>query len=344
MRIAVMGAGAIGSVVGGLLTEAGVDVTLLDQWPAHVEALKSRGLRLSGTSGERVIPVRALHLHEAQAIQEPFDAVFLAVKGYDTEWAAVFAARFLREPGGVMVDFQNGINDERVAAVAGRHRTLGCVITIGAGLYEPGHAVRTDPVRPDRVCFKIGELDGRETERARRLADVMTHVGLAQVTTNLMGERWSKLATNAMANPLAGLGGYPSRQLRLIPAVRRLAIRLAAEVAQVAWAAGYDIAPIGGIPAGRYVDAARGDGLAELEAEIASRAVGGDEGRPSLLQDVMRGRRTEVADLNGLVVAEGRRLGVPTPFNEAVVREVTRHGVGTLVPDPANLQPLFDML
>lgn len=344
MRTAVMGAGAIGSVVGGLLTEAGLDVTLLDQWPAHVEAMKSRGLRLSGTSGDRLIPVRALHLHEAQAIGEPFDAVFLAVKSYDTEWAAMFAARFLREPHGVMVDFQNGVNDERVAAVAGRHRTLGCVITIGAGLYEPGHAVRTDPIRRGRVCFKVGELDGRETERARCLADVMNHVGLSQVTTNLMGERWSKLAVNAMANPLAGLGGYRSQELRLVPEVRRIAIQLAAETAQVAWAAGHDIAPINGIPARRYANAARGDGLAELEAEIVSRAVAGDEGRPSFLQDVMRGRRTEIAELNGFVAAEGRRLGVPTPFNDAVVREVTRHGVGTLVPDPANLQPLIGML
>src|ERR671935_1527248 len=170
-RIGIMGSGAIGSVVGGLLTQAGHDVTLIDQWPAHVDAMKARGLRLSGTCGDHVIKVRALHLFEAQAIEEPFDVIFLAVKGYDTDWATLFASRFLAEPDGVMVDFQNGINDERVAALAGRPRTLGCVITISAGLYEPGHALRTDTAQ---LGFKIGEHDGKDTARARELAEIMS--------------------------------------------------------------------------------------------------------------------------------------------------------------------------
>src|SRR2546428_3431753 len=143
MRIGIVGAGAIGSVVGGLLTKAGHDVTLLDQWPEHVEAMREHGLRLSGTCGEHVVKVKACHLHEAQAIEEPFDAVFVAVKSYDTEWATALAVRHVR-PDGIVVDFQNGINDERVAAIAGRGRTLGCVITIGAGGDEPGHSMRTD--------------------------------------------------------------------------------------------------------------------------------------------------------------------------------------------------------
>src|SRR4051794_37303069 len=100
-RIGIMGAGAIGSVVGGLLAQAGTDVTLIDQWPAHVEAIKRDGLRLSGTCGEHLIKVRAMHLYEAQAIGEPFDAVFLAVKGYDTEWATLFSIRFLKPGDGI---------------------------------------------------------------------------------------------------------------------------------------------------------------------------------------------------------------------------------------------------
>ncbi|HEU5322939.1 MAG TPA: 2-dehydropantoate 2-reductase N-terminal domain-containing protein, partial [Methylomirabilota bacterium] len=170
MRIGIVGAGAIGCVVGGLLTRAGHDVTLIDQWPEHVETLKRRGLRLSGTCGDHVIPVNALHLHEVQRIVTPFDAVFVAVKSYDTEWATALGAAYLTRPHGVVVDFQNGINDERVAAVAGRERTLGCVILIAAGMYEPGHATRTDA---GSAGFKIGEHDGRDTPRARALADAL---------------------------------------------------------------------------------------------------------------------------------------------------------------------------
>src|SRR5438046_3406564 len=172
-------------------------------------AMQAHGLRLSGTCGEHVVPVNAVHLCDAQAIGKPFDAIFLAVKGYDTDWATLFASRFLSQPDGVIVDFQNGMNDERVAALAGRDRTLGCVITISAGLYEPGHALRSDT---SEIGFKIGELDGRDTPRARELVGIVDHVAGARFTANLFGERWPKMATNCMANALAGLSGFGSAE------------------------------------------------------------------------------------------------------------------------------------
>jgi 2-dehydropantoate 2-reductase len=339
-RIGIVGAGAIGSVVGGLLTKAGRDVTLIDQWPEHVEAMKAKGLRLSGTCGDHTIPVKAFHIHEAQSIDEPFDAVFIAVKAYDTEWATALGVRYAT-PAGAVVDFQNGMNDERVAAVAGRERTLGCVITIGAGMYEPGHAIRTDR---GSIGFKIGELDGSDSERARQLAEIMNAVAPAKVTTNLMGERWSKLAVNCMANPLAGLSGLGSAEVRSEPEPRRIAIQIAAEVARVGRACGYEVEPIFGIAAQRFVEAAQGRGFAEVEHDMAAgtKFLGG--GRPSFLQDVMKGRRTEVDALNGYVCEQGRKHGVPTPFNDAVVRLIHAHGVGGLKPDPKNLEPLVQML
>jgi 2-dehydropantoate 2-reductase len=345
MRIGIMGAGAIGCNVGGMLARAGHDITLIDQWPAHVEKIKADGLTLSGTWPDYVVPVKALHLYEAQSIQEPFDAAFLAVKGYDTEWATMFILRFLKEPDGVIVDFQNGINDERVAAVAGRHRTLGCVITIGAGLYEPGVALRTDPVGTDRVGFKIGELDGQVTERARKLVEAMNDVTLKKFTNYLFGERWSKMAANGMSNPLAGLSGYGTSETKTVPAARRIGIQVASEVIQVARAAGHEVEPIAGIEAQRYVDGANGKNLTQLENDMVA-AVGktAGAGRPSFLQDVMRGRRTEIEELNGFVVAEGQRLGVPTPFNQAVVDAVKAHAVGTLQPDPKNLDSIAALL
>src|SRR5262245_64595913 len=207
MRIGIIGAGAIGSVVGGMLTKAGRDVTLIDQWPEHVEAMRRQGLRLSGTCGDHVIRVKAMHVHELQSVSQPFDAAFVAVKSYDTEWATALVLPYLAQPDGHVVDFQNGINDERVAAVAGREATLGCVITIGAGLYEAGHAMRTDT---QSIGFKIGELDGKDTERARRIAAVMNDVAGAKVTTNLYGERWSELRVDCMATHDPGLRGRGS--------------------------------------------------------------------------------------------------------------------------------------
>src|SRR5438105_6064383 len=340
-RIGIIGAGAIGSVVGGMLTRAGHDVTLIDQWPDHIEAIKRHGLRLSGTCGEHLVPVKAMHIHETQGLRDPFDVIFISVKSYDTEWATALATVYLRQPSGIVVDFQNGINDERVAAVAGRERTLGCVITISAGLYEPGHATRTDT---GLVGFKVGEHDGADSARARDLARILNEVAPSTVTTNLWGERWSKLAVNCMANPLAGLSGLGSAEVRSEAAPRRIAIHLAAEVIRVGRALGHEIEPLFGLEAQRFVDAAAGRGLEEVEADMAAEAKRRSGGRPSFLQDVLKGRRTEIDYLNGYVSEQGRSVGVPTPFNDAAVAEVHRHGVGTLSPDPRNLEPLARML
>jgi len=341
MRIGIIGAGAIGCVVGGMLTKAGRDVTLIDQWPEHVAAMRGQGLQLSGTCGEHRIPVKAIHLHELQSVTQPFDAVFISVKSYDTEWATALALGYLAKPDGVVVDFQNGINDERVAAVAGRDRTLGCVITIGAGLYDAGHAMRTDT---QSIGFKIGELDGKDSERARKLAALMNDVAGAKVTTNLFGERWSKLTVNCMANPIAGLSGLGSAEVRSVPGPARVAIQVAAEAITVGRACGFEVEPIYGIDTQRFVDAAAGRGTDQLLTDMAAGAKGLAGGRPSMLQDVMRGRRTEIDYLNGYVVDQGRRVGVKTPFNEMIVQLVHEHGVGTLKPSPKNLEPLTRML
>lgn len=340
-RIAIVGAGAIGSVVGGLLTRAGVDVTLVDQWADHVDAMQRDGLRLSIAGHDEItVPVRALQIHELQSVSEPFDMAFVAVKSYDTEWATHLIAPYLASDG-VVVDFQNGINDERVAAIVGTDRTLGCVITIGAGLYEPGHALRTDT---RELGFKVGELDGKVTDRARDIAELLQHVEGAEVTDNLWGERWAKLAVNCMANPIAGLTGYGSAEVRRRDDTRRVCVRVAAEAIEVGRAHGHEIDRVWGIPADRFVNAAAGIDTEQLDEELIAGAGALGEGRPSFLQDVIRKRRTEIDFLNGYVVERGREAEVPTPYNDAVVEVVHSFPVGQLVPDPANLDRLLEAI
>jgi 2-dehydropantoate 2-reductase len=320
--------------------QGGHDVTLIDQWPDHVESMRRVGLRLSGTCGEHLIPVKALHIHEAQSVGDPFDAVFIAVKSYDTEWATHLGLAYLK-PGGVVVDFQNGINDERVAAIAGKERTLGCVITISAGLYDPGHAIRSDT---GTLGFKIGEHDGTDTPRAQELVRAMNAVAPTQLTTNLWGERWSKLTVNCMVNPVCGLSGLGSMEARTQPEIQLISIQLGSEVIQTGRAAGYEAEPIYGIAAQRFVDAAAGRGVAEIQADMAANGRSRGGGRPSMLQDVMRGRRTEIDYLNGYVAQRGRELGVKTPFNAAIVDLMNSFPVGTLRPDVKHLDPLLRML
>ncbi|MFH1086499.1 MAG: 2-dehydropantoate 2-reductase N-terminal domain-containing protein, partial [Chloroflexota bacterium] len=143
-RIAVLGAGGIGGSVGFSLSQAGHDVTLIDQWAEHVQTMQRRGLTLTDVNQEATVPVKALHLSDVSNVFEPFDIVFLSVKSYDTPWMAQLIAPHLG-PGSFVLPTQNALNDETVARVVGYGRTVGCVTTISAGVYEPGHVVRTDP-------------------------------------------------------------------------------------------------------------------------------------------------------------------------------------------------------
>ena len=227
-----------------MLAHAGFDVTLVDQWPEHVVAIKENGLIVERRSEELLTHPVALHIHELQFETVPFDWVFVAVKARDTEWSTMLMMSYLADDGTV-VDFQNGINDERVAAIAGTERTMGAVITIGAGCYEPGKVVRTDS---NPLGFKVGELDGSDSERAQELASIMSHVENTEVTTDLMGSRWSKLITNSMNNAIAGLTGLGTAEVRTDPGTRRVSIHLGAETVQVAQTLGYELQPVMGVP------------------------------------------------------------------------------------------------
>jgi len=333
-RIAVLGAGAIGSTIGAYVARAGRPITLIDLWPAHVDAMNRGGLTMTAQDEEFTVPVTAVHLSEVASLRDPFDAVFLSVKSADTSWAATFIAPHLA-PGGVLVSAQNGINDEEIGRIIGYPRTLGCVVTIGAALQEPGRVVRTTP--SGRPAFGVGELTGMVTPRAHAVAEVLAPVGPARVTANLWGERWAKLVVNCMANALAGITGLNNAELRSRADVFAATVEIAGEALSVAQALGVQVEPVGGIAAAAYLDAYRGVGLEGLRASWLERGKGVGAGRPSLLQDVLKGRRTEVDYLNGYVVRQGRAVGVPTPMNAAVVEVVKRIEAGELSPDPASL-------
>ena len=340
-RLAVVGTGAIGSVIGGYLARGGRDVTLIDTWAAHVDAMNESGLHITAENGEFTTAVNAMHLGDVNAVQEPFDAIFLAVKSYDTVWATHFALRYLK-PTGVIISAQNGINDETIAAIAGFSREIACVITLGAGLYEPARAIHTGD--PNKLSFTLGELNGLPTERAQALADVMNDIGPTKVSRNIWGERWAKLAVNSMANPIAASTGLGSAAVRSTPGVNDVSINIAAEVVRVAQALGIQVEPISGVPAADYLPTDSAEAMEDVKARLAEGASSLGAGRPSMLQDVMKSRRTEIEFLNGYVAARGDVVGVDTPFCDGIVDIVKRVERGELSTDPANLRPLQDMV
>ena len=336
-KLAVVGAGAIGSIIGAYLSKAGEDITLIDMWPEHVERMKREGLKVTTVDGELETRVKAMHLGEVCTLKEQFDLVFLCVKSYDTVWSVKFIESYLK-PTGLVVSAQNGNNDELISSLIGYSRDIGCVVTIGAGLYEPGHVQRTTAL--DRPAFTLGELNGMATARVEELAKLMSPVGKTRVTANLWGERWAKLIINSMANPVAGLTGLGSAEIRLRPETATLSIKLATEAVKVSRALGIEVEPISGIPAQLFEVATEGHNMEEIKTGLKESASGLREGRPSLLQDVLKGRRTEVDYLNGYVVIKGREAGIPTPLNEAIIDLIHQVEKGELKPQASNVKYL----
>ena len=337
-KIAVLGAGAIGGTIGGYLTRAGHDVTLIDQWPLNVETVRADGLTVTAVEEEFTVRPRALHLGEVSGDGAQYDIVFLAVKSFDTEWSVKLIEPYLA-PGGYVVSAQNSINEERIAGVIGWTRVVGLVITMGAAMNEPGHARRTSPAT--RPAYAVGEPSGLVTPRLLELKELLSVIGTTKTTTNLWGERWAKLGVNCMANSVAGFTGLSSAELRLAPEVRRLTIRIAAEVVRVADAHGVAVEPLNGVHARLFMEA-MSDGAAMEEVETGLLAgvgqIGG--GRPSLAQDIAKGRMIEIDYLNGHVVGKGRELGMPTPLNEAVMRLTRRVAAGEIAASVENVELL----
>lgn len=343
-HIVIVGAGAVGGYVGGQLARGGADIALVDPWPEHVGYMREQGLHLSGTQGEHVVRVNALHLSDVQSfVKKPIDIAIICTKSYDTEWATMMIRQYLA-PEGYVVSMQNGINEERIAGVVGWGRTVGCIAsTISVNLLKPGHIMRTQQPGGDRhTVFRIGEVHGRVTARAQELSAILGAVDSAKVTTNLWGERWTKLTANAITHGLLGAAGLDNRAVYVERGkAHRLGVKLAAEAIVVGRAQGYELGTILGLPPDEWVAADRGDaasvkrlqdGLAAWMANLI------EPSRSSVGRDVMRGRRSEIDYTNGLVAAKGEETGVPAPTHAAVTGLVRRIDRGEIKPDPAHLE------
>ena len=346
-RIAIIGAGALGGYVGGTLAHLGHDVTLIDPWPEHIETIRSRGLELDGlTPEERFIvkSTKTLHLTEVQALaKRPVDVAMIAVKSYDTAWATMLIKPYL-SPEGYVVSLQNCLNEETIASVVGWGRTAGVVASlISVDLYEAGRIRRTMPKGGDRhTVFRVGEPHGRVTRRVEELVQWFGQIDSAKATTNLWGERWSKLVQNGMSNGVTAATGLTSSDCMRDEAIRRFQIRLAGEGIRVGQALGYQMEKIRGLEPERLARAAEGDAAAMAEVEAALMPKAGanpraDIQRPSMAQDILKGRRTEIEAMNGFIALKGAGIGVPAPSHARLTEIVTRIERGELKPSASLL-------
>ena len=333
-QILLLGTGAIGSSIGADLARAGQDVLLADQWPAHVAAMKTKGLRTITPAKDEISTVQAVHLCEMGGLGQLFDIVFLTAKSYDTIWLTHFIKPYIK-PDGFLVSIQNSLNDEQIAPIVGYARDIACVVELSAEIFEPGIVKRnTDR---SRTWFALGELHGRITPRLKEVTQILSSAGKAEMTTNIWGAKWSKLAVNCMTQAAIGILGIHEWEAADIPALFDLCTKLGRECLQVGSTLGYTMEPIFGLSAQEFLGSSD-ETLKKILMTLISHI--GKDARNSMLQDHLKGRKSEIDLLNGLVVQKGKAAGVPTPLNAAMVSLTRQIEQGTLKPERSNLEIL----
>lgn len=313
-KIAVLGAGASGAAVASDLIRAGRDVTVIDQWPAHVEAMRSRGLEVGLPDGRTsVVPVSAYHVCQVAEAAEPLDMVFLAVKAFDTRWSVELIAPRLAEDG-VVVGLQNGMTADTIASIVGYERTLGAVVEIASALFEPGIIARA--TGPEGTWYGLGSPDERGARHVAPVADVLGAAGTVEPFVDINSAKWMKLVGNAAEFLPSAILDLPLVEALHIPAIRAVADAAGREALAVGLARGHEIVPLFGDEQLASHDA---DTYASAVLDAILEGWSPPGFRVALLQDWMKGRRGEGEDINGLVVSESARLGLSAPANAALL-------------------------
>ena len=292
MKITVIGAGAMGGSYGGLLAMAGHEVSLLDTWAAHVDAINRDGLRVDGVRGDHRVPAAA----STGPIGDGAELAIVFVDANNTAAAAETARRVLA-PDGFAVTFQNGIgNVEQLQAALGPERVLGGSSMCSAATVGPGHVRLTHLGKTS-----IGETDGVVRPRATRLAEILEDAGFeTAIVPDVMAVIWEKFALNCCINAIAATTGLRAGEMARLPELDAFQDRIIAEVMTVTEAKGIRL-PTPDLPA-------------KIKAQCRKKF-----NKPSMLQHVEAGRRTEIDALNGALLREAAALGIVTPYNEALV-------------------------
>ena len=296
MKIAILGAGAMGSLYGAMLKEAEEDVWLLNRWEEHIHAINKKGLTISSVSGDRTVFLKATtDIKEIGKV----DLVIVFVKSYDTRAAMSGALPLLGEETMVLT-LQNGLgNIEQLAEIVGGKRVLAGTSGFGSTILAPGH-IRHAGVGDTM----LGELSGIKTPRTEELRRIFDSAGLRPVIAeNLPGIIWGKLLVNVGINPITALARIKNGRIIDIPELADLMEKAVGEALEVSRRKGILLFPAG-------------DPLEHVREVIRKTK----DNVSSMRQDIERGNQTEIDVISGAIVREGKAVGVPTPVNSLLTQ------------------------
>ena len=337
-KIAVLGTGANGASIAADLTNAGLDVTLIEQWPAHVEAMRENGVRIEMPEETVTTQVRAFHLCEVATFDEPFDVVLLIMKAYDTPWACQLIEPYLKDDG-LLAGVQNGMTVDAIAGVVGPERTIGCVIEISSQMFEPGIIQRQSP--HDRSWFAVGSIDEATAGREGEIQELLAHAGTTVISSDIRSAKWMKLISNCTTLATTAIFGVPIAEAATTPGMREMMLRSGSEALAAGQDLGLKIEPIFGLSED---DVQHTNRLVELLLDKLTSTYIMPNTITTILQDHMKNRKSEVENVNGWVVEEQDKQGKTAPVNAAIVEISARIKRGEVEPGPANLELLRSMV
>lgn len=320
MNIAILGCGAMGTVLGAYLTKNGCPVELVDSYEAHVKAMNEKGARIVGKA-DFTVPVKAVTPDRMEGI---YDVVFLMTKQTANEIVLKNLLPHLNENSTVCT-LQNGVPEPFVAEHVGVGRTVGGTILWGATFVEPGISELTQEIEHNDHLFEIGEIDGSVTPRIQQVADILAYMGKpVAISKTLMDSRWGKLINNACMSGMSAVCGSTFGQVLDNEKARACLSYLGREVKQCCEADGCTLPTLvfGYSPDSFALrDQTMFDENQKLFLGMYQVA---RPGKASMLQDLANGKPTEVRMINGFVSQTGRKYGIATPFNDKVVEIVSR--------------------
>ena len=331
MRTAIYGAGSLGTILGAFITKNGGQVDLVNRNRAHVEALQKEGAKVIGTMNFTQ-KVTAYTPNEMSGL---YDVIFLMTKQQHNTEVVTSIKEFLA-PSGVIVTLQNGIPELQIADIVGENRVLGCTVAWGATLKEPGVCELTSA--PDSLTFSLGSLTPGEHPLLPKVKELLQMMGPVELDANFIGTRWSKLLINSAFSGMSAVLGCTFGEAAKDRASRKIVQALIKECIDVCAAGGIKIEPVQGKDIVKLLDYSNPvkKAISNFIIPIAIRKHA--LLRASMLQDLEKGKLTEVDAINGVVSAFGRKVGCPTPMNDKVVEIVHRIEKGELKPQFANLK------
>ena len=333
MRIAILGCGAMGTVLGAFLTRNDIPVDMIDAYKDHVDALNKDGAVIS----DRENFTQKVHAILPEEMDGIYDLVFLMTKQTANDVVLPHLLPHLG-PDSTVCTLQNGIPEPYVASFVGKERTVGGAVHWGATFLGPGHSeITSDPARKranNNPFFVIGEMSGELSPRIMTVAGVLNHMGYTKVVTNLMVSRWSKLITNCCGSGMSAACGCPYGGYLDSERAMDCLSYIGYEAALTAKADGIALDPA------VYDRLFHPEKTKKFYHDIY---IISPEGKASMLQDLEAGRRTEVDMLNGYLCAAGDRHGIETPYNDALVRIVHGMEKGELPFSLSNLQYFPDI-